>query len=167
MSFSEKIDNTFISMTPDELSYKKIKEHYESLGLGLRVQPFNEIHCTIINYWIQTEVPKSFCERKFLIKRDTYSHRLVKRDSGTSVILLCFFNYGLKLLHKDLILKYGTGHRHKSFLQHISISYGVDNDINISKLPLPEFDISLENFSGSSGVDISTLESDLENLDWN
>lgn len=145
--------NTFIHMKPCKKSKDYLYEYYSLLGLD-NLQSKNNLHSTIIEFWIDESIPNSFYKKDINIDYKTFYHKFIKnKNSNLYTLLLCFKSEDINILHWDIRKKFNVKHRYRRFLPHLTIAYKLEES-EIRNLPTPRFNIKLTNFTGNKAENI-------------
>lgn len=133
----------YIKLTYNYDSMVKLYEYIINQNIPNKVT-IDDIHTTLL--YTKRQLDEYIPSNKLKgIKVDPVKFEVWKTYEGLNCLVLIIDNKEINLLHNHITKKHNGKHIHNQFIPHITLSYNINQDFECNKLPLPDFDLIIDN----------------------
>ena len=134
----ENSSGTYIAVKFSSSTNEKLEKFTKDLGLT----PVEDFHCTIC--YSKKKLNVNYGEKDFNGNaKITGINYLGEKDSDYRAFVLEIDSPEIKKLHEKYVQEYNYEHTFDKFIQHISLAYKPDENIDIKNIELPNFNIEI------------------------
>lgn len=133
----------YIKLTYNYDSLVKLNEYLVEQNIPNKIL-LDDIHTTLL--YTKRQLDEYIPLNKLRgVKVEPIKFEIWKTYDGLNCLVLIIDNKELHLLHNYIVKTHNGKHIHEQFIPHITLSYNVDPKFDCNKLPLPNFDLTLDN----------------------
>ena len=159
------LSNTFASFSLSEDSSKKLVEFFLDKDLPNFISS-KYIHLTIVESENIVNIPIDYFLGTLFAEHKHFSYGTFPsgETNQNTALVLVFNDKNIFDFQNKITSFFDVPSVHPKFIPHITLSYNIPDDFDYENLPLPDFDLIFDNFSGCEIPDISNLEEELQKL---